>query len=133
MQTLVTGLGKPCRGRSCSSKSVRSLVPLVADLCLLWLLLQAQASSKALECDLLRKKLSAAESGVSALKGDLADRDAEMDALRQAVKDAEVAASEEQEKAAEEVRTLLCKQHEMRYCLPRRLVRWCCSISREQQ
>jgi hypothetical protein len=70
---------------------------------LLLLLLQGQASSKALECDLLRKKLSAAESSSSALKGDLAERDAEMDALRQAVKDAEAAASDEQEKAAEEV------------------------------
>jgi peptidoglycan hydrolase CwlO-like protein len=72
------------------------------------LLLQANASSKALECDLLRKKLSAAEGGMSALKGDLAERDAEMDALRQAVKDAEAAASEEQEKAAEEVSRVMC-------------------------
>jgi hypothetical protein len=77
-------------------------------LLLLLLLLQAHASSKALECDLLRKKLAAAESGASALKGDLAEREAEMDALRQAVKGAEAAASEEQEKAAEEVRIQLC-------------------------
>jgi predicted nucleic acid-binding Zn-ribbon protein len=78
------------------------VTPSVAS-ALLLLLLQGQASSKAVECDLLRKKLSAAESSTSALRGDLAERDAEMDALRQAVKDAEAAASDEQEKAAEEV------------------------------
>jgi hypothetical protein len=77
---------------------------LLRPLLCFFVLLQSQASSKALESDLLRKKLSASESSASALRGDLAEREAEMDALRQAVKDAEAAASDEQEKAAEEVR-----------------------------
>lgn len=70
---------------------------------LLLLLLQGQASSKALDCDLLRKKLSAAETSISGLKIELSEREEELEDMKVTLQKTEAAAQVEQEKAAEQV------------------------------
>lgn len=65
---------------------------------------QGQASNKAMDCDLLRKKLAAGESTVASLQSEVLERKQETDELRKKLKNAETTAQEQQQTAAEEVR-----------------------------
>jgi septal ring factor EnvC (AmiA/AmiB activator) len=65
---------------------------------------QGQASSKGLEVELLRKKLSAADTNISTLRTDLAEAQQEAAALRAQVQDMESQAGESQVAAEEQVR-----------------------------
>lgn len=65
--------------------------------------LQGQASSKGLEVELLRKKLSAADANISTLRSDLAEAQQESAALRGQVQDMESVAGESQAAAEEQV------------------------------
>ena len=67
---------------------------------------QGQASSRALECELLRKKLAAAESTNTGLRTDLQDSQQQVSELRQELQATESAAGESQQELAEEVRAL---------------------------
>lgn len=69
---------------------------------------QGQASSKGLEVELLRKKLSAADSSITALRTDLAEAQQEATQLRQQVQAMESDAGESQAAAEEQVQTLCC-------------------------
>lgn len=68
---------------------------------------QGQASSKGLEVELLRKKLSAADTNISTLRTDLAEAQQEAAALRAQVQDMESQAGESQVAAEEQVRVSL--------------------------
>lgn len=68
---------------------------------------QGQASSKGLEVELLRKKLSAADTNISTLRTDLAEAQQEAADLRAQVQDMESQAGESQVAAEEQVRVSL--------------------------
>jgi hypothetical protein len=65
--------------------------------------LQGQASSKGLEVELLRKKLSAADTNIGTLRSDMAEAQQEAAALRGQVQDLESVAGESQAAAEEQV------------------------------
>lgn len=66
--------------------------------------LQGQLSSRGLECDLLRKKLAAADGSLSNLRLDLQESQQEANELRQQMQAMESAAVEAQAAADERVR-----------------------------
>lgn len=68
---------------------------------------QGQASSKGLEVELLRKKLSAADTNINTLRTDLTEVQDEAAALRAQVQDMESQAGESQVAAEEQVRVPL--------------------------